>query len=274
MWQPRSLHCRSRLPILRCNMQVAIEDKLGKPGRPLGKPSRQGKHKTRKSKSQPAVLDPDLTLSPVNEPRMSNTNVISMADNGTQYKNYIHVTEEDLRRYGHDLEKLRERQVVPWSQRERRVRQLSFGEAFEVNCRKPAEVLDPWRDIPDPESFRPPNEGDLFVNQVVPQSPRKIEREEPDNEADEVQELLEMSQRRSSSKHSISKDGYRRMSSNISAGSTSTVASTNVSREVSRASSKESAAAARANLQRQSSIPLPPVARSRSLMMAGASLAG
>ena len=204
---------------------------------------------------------------------MFNTNVISMADNGTQYKNYIHVTEEDLRRYGHDLQKLRSRQVVPWSERERRIRQLSFGEAFEDNCRQPTEVLDPWRNIPDPESFRPPNEGDLFVNQVVPQSPRKIEREEPEeNEADEVQELLEMTQRRSSSKQSISKDGYRRMSSNISAGSASTVASTNVSRDVSRASSKDSAA--RTNLQRQSSVPLPPVSRSRSLMIAGATLAG
>ena len=257
--------------------QVAIEDSGGKPVRPNGKSFRPGGKygkRTRKSKSQPAVLDPDSMPSPIHEPRLSNTNIISMADNGTQYKNYIHVTEEDLRRYGHDLDKLRSRQVLPWSERERRVRQLSFGEAFEDNCRQPAEVLDPWRDIPDPESFRPPNEGDLFVNQVVPQSPRKLEREEPEEkEIDEpVQELLDLSQRRSSSKQSISKDGYRRMSSNISAGSASTAASTNVSRDVSRASSKDSTA--RANLQRQASVPLPPVTRSRSLMLAGATLTG
>ena len=256
--------------------QVAIEDKTSKSGRLHSKSNRQiGKHGryARKSKSQPAVLDPDLVPSPMNEPCMINTNVISMADNGTQYRNYIHVTEEDLRRYGHDLEKLKTRQVLPWSERERRVRQLSFGEAFEDNCRQPADVLDPWRNIPDPESFRPPNEGDLFVNQVVPQSPRKLEREEPEEkEADEpVQELLDLSQRRSSSKQSVSKDGYRRMSSNISAGSASTAASTNVSRDVSRASSKDSSARA---IQRAASLPLPPVNRSRSLMLAGATLAG
>mmetsp|Transcript_48368 Transcript_48368/g.90589 ORF Transcript_48368/g.90589 Transcript_48368/m.90589 type:complete len:254 (-) Transcript_48368:181-942(-) len=250
---------------------MAIEDKMsGKLGRQNTLTRRSKSKQSRKSKSQPpAPLDP----SPVNEPRSINPNIISMADSGAQYKNYIHVTEEDLKRYGHDLDKLRARQVLPWSQ-ERRARQLSFGESFEVGCRQPTEVLDPWRNIPDPESFRPPNEGDLFLNQVVPQSPRKLEEEPEETEAEEpIQELLEV-QRRSSSKQSMTKEaqGYRRMSSNISAGSASTVASASVSREVSRASSKESVG--RNGLQRQSSVPLPPVSRSRSLMLAGAVLAG
>ena len=38
-------------------------------------------------------------------------------------------------------------------------RQLRFGEAFEEECRRPVEPLDPWRNIPEPERLRPPNEG-------------------------------------------------------------------------------------------------------------------
>ncbi|CAK9089521.1 unnamed protein product [Durusdinium trenchii] len=178
-------------------------------------------------------------------------NVISMPDQGTVYKNCIHVTEEDLKRYGHDLTKLREHQVQPWERRHRE-RTLSFGESFEETCRKPAEVLDPWRNLPEPERLRPPNEGDLFLNQVVPKSPNRV-AEEDDAEAEERR---------------LSK-AYQRISSNVSAASTAAQSSAAPSRDISRASSKESA---KPGLQRAKT--LPPVARSRSLVLAGTNLAG
>ncbi|CAK9089788.1 unnamed protein product [Durusdinium trenchii] len=161
-------------------------------------------------------------------------NVISMPDQGTVYKNCIHVTEEDLKRYGHDLTKLREHQVQPWERRHRE-RTLSFGESFEETCRKPAEVLDPWRNLPEPERLRPPNEGDLFLNQVVPKSPNRV-AEEDDAEAEERR---------------LSK-AYQRISSNVSAASTAAQSSAAPSRDISRASSKESA---KPGLQRAKTLP-------------------
>lgn len=208
------------------------------------------RRKIQHRKSCPAAI-PEC---PPESKALSTAHVISMPDEGTIYKDCIHVTEEDLRRYGTDIAKLRQHQVQPW-ERHHHARELSFGEAFEVDCRKPAEVLDPWRNIPEPERLRPPNEGDLFLNQVVPKSPNKVQ-EEDEAEAEDRR---------------LSKAGYKRMSSNISAGSASTAVSTAApSAPLSRASSKESAG--KTGLQR--SMTLPPVARSRSLVLAGATLAG
>ncbi|CAJ1401410.1 unnamed protein product [Effrenium voratum] len=193
----------------------------------------------------PAAIPEEVTPKPCKV-----GHVISLPDQGTQYKNCIHVKEEDLRRFGHDIRKLKEHQVLPWSERERLERQLRFGEAFEEECRRPVEPLDPWRNIPEPERLRPPNEGDLFLNQIVPQSPQKLEREPEEVVEEEPEDLKKRSKL------------YRRMSSNISAGSASTAAT-------SRTSSKESTS--KPGLQRQSSLTLP--LRSRSLVMAGATLA-
>ena len=85
--------------------------------------------------------------------------------------------------YGHDLRKLKQHQVAHDEHRVRE-RSLSFGESFEVSCRQRTEVLDPWRLHPEPERLRAPNEGDLFLNQVVPRSPNRVEQEE-EQEAEE-----------------------------------------------------------------------------------------
>lgn len=116
----------------------------------------------------------------------------------------------DFEGYGHDLTKLKQHQVAP---RERRVRDrsLSFGEVFEEACRGPTELLDPWRLIPSPERLRAPNEGDLFLNQVVPRSPNRVEQEEAE-------------ERRL-------KAHTRRLASNVSSAGSTTVPSRSSSKE-------------------------------------------
>lgn len=192
-------------------------------------------------KSCPAAMMEELQ----DEPKVLPTaHVISMPDEGTIYKNCIHVTEADLKRFGTDVAKLREHQVQP-HEHHHRERSLSFGELFEENCRKPIEVSDPWDYVPDPERVHPPHEGDLILNQVPSKAPAKV----AEDEAEDPRRL---------------KGSIERMSSNVSAFSN---ASTAVPR--SRASSKESTG--KPGFQRAATMPA--VARSRSLVLAGAALA-
>ncbi|CAE8595050.1 unnamed protein product [Polarella glacialis] len=198
------------------------------------------------------------------------------------YSNCITVTEQDLRRYGHDLARLRECQVLPWAQRPHPAEVLPFREAFELACRQPAEVRDEWLCVPNPERTRAFTENDLILNQVIPQSPKKLEREPEEDEDDlcVVQAspgptLLAARSPlgakgcagRKPSKETPPSGGkkasmYHRMGSNVSSSSASTACS-------SRCSSRESRSR---QLATQVGFALPPVSRTRSLLEASAVL--
>lgn len=93
----------------------------------------------------------------------------------------IVVREYDLKRYGNDLSKLRECQMPPWEDRPKEELQesqppMSFAQNYALLCRKRhAEIRDPWKDVPNPESSREVSVNDRIVNQVWVNSPRDAE---------------------------------------------------------------------------------------------------
>lgn len=89
----------------------------------------------------------------------------------------ITVMEQDLRRYGGDLEKLAQCQVPAYVEVEHPPEEISYKDAFDQRCRLPGELIDPWRDIPNPEKTRNFSELDLILNEVCPQSPKKLEHD-------------------------------------------------------------------------------------------------
>eukprot|EP00930_Biecheleria_cincta_P099830 TRINITY_DN91441_c0_g1_i1.p1 TRINITY_DN91441_c0_g1~~TRINITY_DN91441_c0_g1_i1.p1 ORF type:complete len:410 (+),score=42.57 TRINITY_DN91441_c0_g1_i1:35-1264(+) len=93
----------------------------------------------------------------------------------------IVVQECDFKRYGNDLSKLRECQLPPWEDRPKVESQeteppVTFAQNYAQLCRKRhAEIRDPWKDVPNPESSREVTVNDRIVNQVWVDSPRDIE---------------------------------------------------------------------------------------------------
>lgn len=76
----------------------------------------------------------------------------------------IVVREEDFRRYGSDLAKLRKCQV-PKGTWEAPPKNLSKKERFEQSCRLAAELRDPWCGLENPETTRAAAEKDITLNQ-------------------------------------------------------------------------------------------------------------
>lgn len=93
----------------------------------------------------------------------------------------IVVREYDFERCGNDLSKLRECQLPPWEDRPKVEVQeseppMSFAQKYALLCRKGnAEIRDPWKDVPNPESSREVTVNDRIVNQVWVNSPRDAE---------------------------------------------------------------------------------------------------
>lgn len=75
----------------------------------------------------------------------------------------IVVHEQDFRRCGGNLNKLRQCQVPPWQEPPKR---LSKKEEFEQACRSHMEVRDPWQGLENPERTREVYESDITVNQI------------------------------------------------------------------------------------------------------------
>lgn len=95
----------------------------------------------------------------------------------------IVVHEEDFRRFGGDLQKLRQCQVPPWSEQAPPPRKLSQREEFEQRCRSHIDPRDPWLDLPNPERTRQVYESDITVNQVwVDRSPPPRETHKAESE--------------------------------------------------------------------------------------------
>lgn len=91
----------------------------------------------------------------------------------------IRVSEQDFRRFGHDLEMLRQCQVPKFEPLES-VKPLSETERFDMACRLPAALRDPWRGLDNPEMTRAANEGDIAYNQIwIHQSERPIAEDSP-----------------------------------------------------------------------------------------------
>jgi len=96
----------------------------------------------------------------------------------------IVVREYDFKRYGSDLSKLRECQVPPWVDVPRpKVEEpeppVSFAHHYARLCRRRhAENRDPWKDVPNPESFREVTLNDRIVNQVWVDLPRGADASE------------------------------------------------------------------------------------------------
>jgi len=91
----------------------------------------------------------------------------------------IRVTESDLRRFGNNLDMLRQCQIGREVDQECEddALKLSFKSAFRKQCLAPhVDLRDPWKDIKNPEEYRQATEADLILNQAwQPQSPKKGE---------------------------------------------------------------------------------------------------
>jgi len=84
----------------------------------------------------------------------------------------IVVREQDFRRCGGDLNKLRQCQVPPWQEPARRPQ--SWRDEFEQSCRATVEYRDPWQGLENPERTREVYESDITINQIwVDRSPEK-----------------------------------------------------------------------------------------------------
>lgn len=86
----------------------------------------------------------------------------------------IVVKESDFKRCGNRLTLLRQCQLTklpPQSPEEcKNELELSFKSAFRHRCHsQDHEVRDPWKDYGNPELYRPSYEGDLVLNQVLPE---------------------------------------------------------------------------------------------------------
>lgn len=180
----------------------------------------------RRRHSQPAVL----TQAPEPpQPRYVFTNVSeSEARHWPQHRqNCITVTEQDLRKHGGNLDKLRQCQVPPWHERVHPTKDIPFKDAYEQRCRRPSEIIDPWRDLPNPEKTREFNELDLILNEVCPRSPKKPIVPEFDDfkpqqleEAAAVQEQVVPRGPRARSSSLQLRSNLRKMASTISNAST------------------------------------------------------
>lgn len=85
----------------------------------------------------------------------------------------IVVREQDFRRCGGDLNKLRQCQVPPWQEPPR---SPSWRDEFEQSCRASVEYRDPWHGLDNPERNREVYESDITVNQIwIDRSPEKAQ---------------------------------------------------------------------------------------------------
>eukprot|EP00933_Yihiella_yeosuensis_P015111 TRINITY_DN13296_c0_g1_i1.p1 TRINITY_DN13296_c0_g1~~TRINITY_DN13296_c0_g1_i1.p1 ORF type:complete len:261 (-),score=44.19 TRINITY_DN13296_c0_g1_i1:327-1109(-) len=178
----------------------------------------------------------------------------------------IHVTEQDLRRYGHDLEQLRRCQVIPWSEQYHPPKILPFSVAFEQACRLPCKIRDPWLGLPNPEKTREFTEADHIINEILPPSPKKLERD-PDEEVEKEVEANEPPNSARALDSGAKGGGVRRMSSKSSTASSQ--GSSTVSKGYNQTRSGETAALSNRCSSRQASKGLPALPKTNRSMLLG-----
>mmetsp|Transcript_23035 Transcript_23035/g.57307 ORF Transcript_23035/g.57307 Transcript_23035/m.57307 type:complete len:321 (-) Transcript_23035:55-1017(-) len=94
----------------------------------------------------------------------------------------ITVTERDFRQFGDDISELRRRRLAAPAAQRRGEQELSPRSAFDLRCRVPAELRDPWADLPNPEEKREISELDRVLNEVWVPPDREDEEQEPQEE--------------------------------------------------------------------------------------------